>query len=194
MAARARRIRRENMEFEKVIKVRRSVRSFDDTEVKDEIISQILEDARLAPSWANRQCWSFIVITDKNKIKKIIKHGGSGINKWLKNAPVLIIACGDPKLSGNREGIGYFAVDVAIALEHLVLSAANLGLGSCWIGTFHENNIKGMLNIPKDIRIVAMTPIGHPKDKLSIREKITSSIVKSKNRKPLNEIAHYNKW
>lgn len=181
------------MEFTDVIKSRRSVRRFSDREVEDEKIKQILECGRLAPSWANKQCWSFIIVRDKEKIESLSQAAGM-INSWLKKVPIIMVACGDPKLSGIRSGIEYFIVDVAIAMEHFILAAANLGLGSCWVGSFDENRIKEVLKIPNNMRVVAITPIGYPVKKVGLKENITRFIVQSKKRKPLNEIVHYDRW
>jgi len=88
------------MEFESVIKTRESIRAYSDKKVEDEKIKFIIKCARLAPSWTNKQCWQFIVIKDKKIIKDLSKT--SIINPWLKNAPVVIVAYGDPKKSkGN---------------------------------------------------------------------------------------------
>lgn len=181
------------MKFTDVVKLRRSVRKFSDRQVENEKIEQILESARMAPSWANKQCWSFIIVKDKEKIELLSKAVGV-INIWLKKSPILIVACGDPKLSGIRNGIEYFTVDVAISMEHLILSAANLGLGSCWIGSFDEDRTKEILEIPDKIRVVAITPIGYPAEKAGMQESIRRVILRSKKRKPLNEIVHYDKW
>lgn len=181
------------MEFTDVVKLRRSVRKFRTQEVENEKIEQILECARLAPSWANKQCWSFVIVKNKEKIKLLSKAAGV-VNIWLKKAPIIIVACGDPRLSGIRNGIEYFIVDVAIAMEHLILAAADLGLGSCWIGAFDEDRIKEVLEIPNNIRVVAITPFGYPAKKVGMQENITRVILRSQKRKPLSEIVHYDKW
>jgi len=181
------------MEFIDVVKSRRSVRKFSEQDVEDKKIKHILECARLAPSWANKQCWSFVVVRDKDNIKLLSTSGGI-VNNWLQKAPIIIVACGDPKLSGVRDNLQYFMVDVAIAMEHLVLAAANLGLGSCWIGAFDENKIKETLKIPNNIRVVAITPIGYPAEKTSLRENISSFVLQSKKRKSLDGILHYEEW
>lgn len=111
------------MNFENIIKVRRSIRSYSNKEVEDEKINYVLESARLAPSWGNGQCWQFIVIKDKKIIKDLSRT--SIINQWLKKAPIVIVACGDPKQSGLRNNINYFIVDVSIALEHIILAATD---------------------------------------------------------------------
>jgi nitroreductase len=180
------------MEFEGVIKSRESIRDFTDKKVEDEKINFVLECARLAPSWANKQCWQFIVVKDKKIIKDLSKT--NIINLWLKNVPVIIVACGDPKQSGVRNGINYFIVDVSISLEHLVLAATDKGLGTCWIGGFNEKKVKEILEIPENIRVVALTPLGYPSEKKRFIGKLAKVVTQSKNRKSLDKIIHINKW
>jgi len=140
----------------------------------------------------NKQCWRFIVIKNKENIDMVSKT--SVINRWLKSTPVIIIACADPTESGTHNNIDYFTVDVAIALEHLVLAATDKGLGTCWMASFNEEKIKELLKIPKRIRVVALTPLGYPAEKKGIVEKITSGLIKIKKRKTLDEIVHNEHW
>jgi len=181
------------VEFEDVVHLRNSVRKFSNREVEKEKIEAVLECARLAPSWANKQCWSFVVVTRREKIASLYKPG-TMINRWMRDVPVMLVACGDPELSGNHHDIEYFPVDVAIAMEHLVLSAVNLGLGTCWMGVFDEDRIKKILDIPEKIKIVALSPLGYPAEKKGVAEGLTKLIVQSKKRKPLDEISHYEQW
>jgi len=178
------------MKFEDVILARKSVRKYVDRPVEKEKIAKCLEAARLAPSWENKQCWRFIVVRDKGVIAKLAK----GFNFWAKSAPVFIVACGDPRRSGTSHGQDYYLVDVAIAMEHLVLEAANLGLGTCWLGFFDEKEIKTLLGIPKGIRVVALTPLGYPHPSEGVWEKVVKMAVGSKKRKNLSEIAYDGKW
>ena len=180
------------MEFESVIKSRESIRDYTDKKVEDEKINFVLECARHAPSWTNKQCWQFIVVKDKKIIKNLSKT--NIINFWLKNVPVIIVACGNPKQSGFRNGIEYFIVDVSIALEHLVLAATDKGLGTCWIGGFIGKKIKKILEIPENIRVVALTPLGYPAERKRFVGKLAKIIVQSKKRKSLDKIIHENIW
>jgi nitroreductase len=180
------------MEFSSVIKSRESIRDYSSKKVEDEKIKYILECGRLAPSWTNRQCWQFIVVKDKKIIKELSK--ASIINRWLKNTPIVIVACGDPKQSGVRNKINYFMVDVSIALEHIVLAATDKGLGTCWIGGFSENKVKRILEIPDRIRVVALTPLGYPAGKKGLIGKAAKIVTQSKKRKSLDKITHFNKW
>ena len=180
------------MEFESVIKSRESVRDYADKKVEDEKINFVLECARQSPSWTNKQCWQFIVVKDKKTINDLSKT--SIINRWLKNVPIIIVACGNPKQSGVRNKINYFIVDVSIALEHIVLAATDKGLGTCWIGGFSEKKVKRILNIPKNIRVVALTPLGYPAEKKGFTGRIAKIVTQSKKRKSLEKITHLNRW
>ncbi len=179
------------MEFFDVIVARKSVRGYKDAPVEEEKITKCLEAARAAPSWRNLQCWFFIVVRDKEKIKAM---GDPIINPWLPQAPCVIAACADPKKSGEREGKSYYLVDTAIAMEHLVLAAAAQGLGTCWIGKLEEPKIRKMLDIPENIRIVALTPLGYPDDESDLRIKIAKMITKGARRKPMEEMAFWEKF
>jgi nitroreductase len=180
------------MEFTDVIKNRSSIRSYIDREVEEEKIQYILECARLAPSWTNKQCWRFIVVKNKDMVTELAKT--SLINRWLKTAPIIIVACADPTESGTHNGIEYYTVDSSIAFEHLILAATNVGLGTCWIGGFDEEKVKTLLDIPKRIRVVALSPLGYSSEKKSIVDSAFQMITKAKKRKSLEEIVHYNRW
>lgn len=182
------------MDFTELVQARRSVRTFSDEEVSDKIIRHVIECARLAPSWKNQQCWHFIVIRDKEKIAELVSAGMVLGNSWLKKASILIVACGDTTKSGDRHGIPYYAVDVAIAMEHIILGATELGLGTCWIGVFDERKLVETLNIPKNVKIVGLTPLGYPADNMSVRERLTKTAIGSKRRKSMEEILHHEKW
>ena len=181
------------MEFFDVIKTRKSVRGFSDKKVDYDKIKYILECARLAPSWMNKQCWRFIIVQDCNLIEEIVKTA-TVINKWFRKVPVIIIACADPLLSGKINNIEYYKIDTAIAMEHIILAANDIGLGTCWISGFNEKKLKKLLEIPPRIRIIALTPLGYPKEKKSITEKGKNIVIRSTKRKSLKEIIHFNKW
>ena len=180
------------MEFQQVVQSRRSVRSFQKTAVEEKKLQYVLECARLAPSWTNGQCWRFIVVRDPKVRRTIFKT--SLLNRWLRTAPVILVACADPKASGRRNGIDYFGVDVGIAFEQLILAATDVGLGTCWLGAFDEEQIKAALKIPKRIRVVALSPLGYPARRRTLRERVISAVARSKKRKPLSDIVHYDRW
>ena len=173
-----------------VVASRKSVRDYADKAVEDEKLSKIVEAARMAPSWANKQCCQYVVVKDKGKIAEL----SSFLIPWLKNAPVVLAACADPKDSGSRNGMDYYLVDVAISLQQLILAATALGLGTCWIGAFDEAKVKKALEIPENIKVVALTPIGYPAEKESVRSKISKAFIGSAKRKPIEELVHWEKW
>jgi len=176
-----------------IIKTRRSIRQYSDRPVEDEKIKQIVEAARLAPSSSNSQCWRFIVVKDKNIKKQIVEKGLGGMiipNEWAKTAPVIIVACAHLNFITHRlgaaiKGIEYWLLDMGIAVEHLVLRATELGLGTCWIGWFNERWIRKILKIPRNIRIVALVTLGYPAEDLKLKEQ---------QRLSLKEILFFNKY
>jgi nitroreductase len=165
---------------------RRSVRKFKNTPVEEEKITACLEAARAAPSWANSQCWHFIVVSGRLNVDGLGVLPGD-----MKDVPMCILACGDPGESGNTEGKAYYLVDVAIATEHLVLEAMEQGLGTIWIASFKEEAVKKQLGIPDRIKVVAVVPIGYPAESATKKAGRTSQNI---NRKPLSEFVHYDRW
>ncbi len=180
------------MEFSEVIKLRQSIRRYSMKDMEEEKIDYILDCARQAPSWANQQCWRFIVIREADTIKELAKT--TIVNRWLRKTPCMIVACADTSASGTKNDIEYYLVDVAIALEHLVLAATDVGLGSCWIAGFDEAKVKTILGIPNRIKVVAMTPIGYPAGAEGIIGKTAKTVTQSAKRKSLLEIVRYEKW
>jgi nitroreductase len=180
------------MRFIDLVKKRSSVRNFIEMPVENEKIDYILECARFSPSWMNKQCWRFIIVKNTNKIKEIANC--SVINRWIRKAPIILLACADPLQSGKKNNINYYVVDTSIAMEHIILACTELGLGSCWIGGFKENKIKEILEIPPRIKVIALTPIGYPTDEIGVVEKSKKIITRRTTRKSLREIVHYEKW
>lgn len=152
------------MNFKEVIEKRRSIRKYKDTPVPKEKIIKILEAARIAPSASHRQPWHFIVVEDKETIKKLAK------SEWAATAPVMIVGLADQAASPN-----WCINDLGIAFEHLVLAATDLGLGTCWMGqSKREALVKGLLDIPDNFKVIALTPLGEadetplPKERKSL--------------------------
>jgi len=167
------------MELMDVIRQRRSVRKYRPDPVPQDNIEHILEAARLAPSWANGQCWTFIVVSDP-EVKHAVAEAG---NEWIENAPVIIAACADPKQSGAKGDQAYYMLDIGIAMEHLVLAATEQELGTCWVGWFDEKKARKALSLPEGLRVVAMTPLGYPDEEPEARP-----------RKALSEIVRKDRW
>jgi len=178
------------MEFMEVATARRSIRSYLDKPVEEEKLTKVLEIARLAPSWGNKQCTRYVIVKDKTKISEL----AGTFAGWFKQAPVVIVACADPKDSGFYNGMSYYLVDIGISVQQLVLAATDLGLGSCWIGGFDENKVKKALEIPENIKVVAMTPLGYPAEKEGLKTKLMKSFMGTEKRKDLSEIVHNEKW
>lgn len=150
------------MDFFELVRTRRSIRAFKPDHVEDEKLNRILEAARLAPTAANRQPIYFVVVKDE-KTKQALKDAYR--QEWFYTAPVIICACSIPKQAWVRnDGKNYCEVDVAIAMDHLVLGAWTEGLGTCWIAAFKPAIVKDVLKLPEGIEPVALTPLGYPKD------------------------------
>ena len=148
------------MDFDDVIKKRRSIRKFTDKPVSDELIEKILESARLAPTWANMQGVRIIVVRKPKNVQKI---RDAVAQKWMKYCHSFIVVTIKPAKSGQCGDLKYFTVDAAIVMEHIILSAFNEGLGTCWIGHFKETEVQEALEIPKRSKVIAITPIGYSK-------------------------------
>ena len=180
------------MTLDEILEARKSVRGYTPQLVKEEDIKAIFEAARAAPSACNSQTWRFIAVTDRTLIQKIAQEGMLPIvrNSWIATAPLVIVGCAQLDILANRvgslvTGIEYYQIDLGIAMEHMVLKATELGLGTCWIGWFHEKKIKEILEIPKTIKVLALLSVGYPKD---------TNATSVKKRKPVEEIFYREKW
>jgi len=164
------------------VRNRRSIRLFENKAVDKEKLLKVLEAARLAPSAGNAQPWSFVVISDDN-VKKNLRLAYD--RDWFVTAPTIIVACALPeKAWTRRDGEQYWKVDISIAMQNLVLVAQEEGLGTCWVAGFDEKKAKNVLGIPRNVRVVAMTPLGYPAEQ---KGPVTE-------RKSLEEIIHYEHW
>ncbi len=170
------------MEVFEAVQRRKSIRSYESKTIPAEVMDRILESARLSPSASNRQPWHFIVVKDTD-MKKALSTGMFA--KFLHEAPVIIVACGDEKASPN-----WYVVDTTIATQTMVLAATAEGLGTCWIGSFNEIDVKKLLDIPDGFRVIALLPIGYPRDKLDVSKVINLM----KGRKSLKEIVSGEKF
>lgn len=182
------------MDIFDVIRTRKSIRKYINKPVEPEKIEQIMTAAQLAPSWRNGQCWKFVVITNVEKKKDLIRCTSAFNQSWMGKEYAIIVACGNPEQSGFRNAQHYYLVDVAIAMEHLILAATALGLGTCWIGGFEEEKVRKLLSIPDNYRVVAMTALGYSAKKEGLVGKVTKQVVRSYGRKPLSEIYSMNQW
>jgi len=163
------------------ISQRSSVRAYKATDVEEDKLKKILEAGRLSPSASNRQEWKFIVVRDKETKKKLAKAAFG--QTFIGEAPVVIVACGTESKTIMACGQPGYTVDVSIACAFMILQAYELGLGTCWIGAFKEDEVKKILKIPEEVRVVAMTPLGYPDQPPS-----------QKSRKDLDQIVCYGKY
>ncbi len=166
-----------------IIEKRKSIRSYKPQEVSEEDLNYVLEAFRKAPSAKNLQPWKLIVVRDRKKIDDLAVACNN--QTFLKQAPVLIVACAlENKAYGKLGGyMNSFPVDIGIAMEHLILAATEKGLGTCWIGAFNEKLVKDVLDIPDNVRVVALTPLGYPAEEGRLR-----------GRKSLSEIVCYDRY
>jgi nitroreductase len=189
------------MEVFEAIKTRRSIRHYKPDPVADEALRKVLEAAQWAPSWANVQCWRFIVVRDNsitvelaNSLVQTVKSSDGTIynpaSKAITQAPVVIVACAELGKSGIRpDGTpdtdkgDWFMFDVALAMENLALAAHALGLGTVITGALDAKKAAKILGVPAGYCVVAMTPLGFP-----AREG------KAPPRKELSEIVFYDKF
>ena len=152
-----------------LLKHRKSVRDFLDRPVEREKIMMCLEAARVAPSACNSQPWKFIVVDDRQLKDKLCDAAFSGIysmNSFCKMAPVMVVVISEKSkflasIGGMFRGTKYYLIDVGIAIEHFVLQAEELGLGTCWIGWFNERAVKSVLEIPQRKKIDILIALGY---------------------------------
>ena len=150
------------MDLMDAIKTRRSIRRYKETPVPENLLKDVLNAARLAPSADNAQPWRIIVVRDEQAKLKIAASSNS--QKFIAQAPVVLVICGIPDEAFPTMG-GYMSahvIDATIAFDHITLAAHALGLGTCWIGWFKEEKIREILGIPEDVPVVALTPLGYP--------------------------------
>ena len=170
------------MDVYEAIKTRTSDRAFKAKDVAPDMISRLLEAARLAPSASNRQEWRFIVVRDTEKRKELAAAAMG--QKFVGEAPVVLVCCAETDNHEMACGQLCYPIDVAIAVDHITLCAAAEGLGTCWIGAFYESEVRKILGIPKPIRVVALLPVGYPE----------KSSPAKKNRLALKEIVKEERW
>jgi nitroreductase len=169
------------MDFFQLIAARYSVRAYQPDPVPAALLNQVLEAARLAPTAANRQPFTLIVLRTagrQTELKRVYNRD------WFVGAPLVIAACGLPgKAWVRRDGKNYMDVDVTIALDHLILAATDLGLGTCWVAAFDPAAAREVLCLPDTVEPIAFTPLGYPADDL-----------RPKERKPLPDLVRYEHW
>ena len=159
------------------ILTRRSIRQYETKDVPEEVLHQILEAGRQAPSAANRQPIRFVVVNDHIILQNLCD---SVLARFVKYAPVAVVGCADVKslMTGK-----WAVVDATIAMQNMVIAAWALRIGSCWIGACNEEKVKELLKIPDKWKVVAFLTLGYPAEQ-----------PKPKNRKPFEELFSFNKF
>lgn len=152
------------MQFLDLVKKRYSVRAYASREVEPEKLEYLLECARLAPSACNRQPWRYVVVRDRIRQESLCQAAARFT--WMHTAPLFVVVCAADSEAWVRgcDGHNHSDVDAAIAIEHLVLAAAEQGLGCCWICAFDVELCRQALNLDPNLRPVAILPIGYPAD------------------------------
>ncbi|MEE8590422.1 MAG: nitroreductase family protein [Spirochaetia bacterium] len=169
------------MEFEKLIQARYSVRAYKRDPVPDQVLVKVLEAARLAPTAANRQPFRILVVHTDGREEELKRIYG---RDWFVQPPLVIALCGlADKCWVRADGKSFCDIDAAIVMDHLILAAADQGLGSCWIGAFDAQAARQILKLPDSVEPIAFTPLGYPTDKPG-----------EKKRKPIVKLVQYESW
>jgi nitroreductase len=173
----------------------RSTRKFQDKPIEEEKLEAILEAVRRAPSWANMQCCRLIVVEDADKKETLselayvesffapLGYKTNPAQKGIAQAPVVIVLCADPDKSGKIRNQEYYLTDAGIASQNLMLATHSQGLGTVFVGVFDEEKVRSLLQIPQDIRVVGLFPVGYPIEAGEPRP-----------RKSLGEVVFLEKW
>jgi len=170
------------LEVFEAIKTRRSIRAFTKEEVSEEEVRKLIDAARHAPSAGNIQPWEFVIVKDPRRKRRL---AAAALNEmFIEEAPVVIVVCANEVQSGlgyGARGVTLYCLqDTAAATQNILLAACALGLGTCWVGAFYEEEVGKVVNTPRGVRPVAIIPVGHPAEKPSPRTK-----------RPMTEIIHH---
>jgi len=169
------------MTFLELAGKRSSVRGYLPDDVDEATLAKVIEAGRIAPSAANRQPWHIVVVRDTAMRREL---GQAYARDWFWQAPVILIVCIEPACAWVRADHKNFGdIDGAIMMDHITLCAADLGLGTCWVGAFDPVKTKSILRLPDGIEPLLMTPLGKP-----------NAPVRPKQRKALAELVHHEHW
>lgn len=169
-------------DFLSLARKRYSSRLYQDQPIEKDKLMAILESARISPSAKNLQARLFYVITNPDMLQKVKECYPRA---WIMDAPLIIVACSDLSTNWVRsDGKNFSDIDIAIAVDHMTLAAADLGIGSCWVCNFDKQKLVETLALPEHIEPVVMLPMGYPSDQ-------TNDLKHLANRKLLNEIVHW---
>ncbi len=167
------------------IKTRRSTRSYKSEDVSEEQVEKLLEAAIMAPSGGNMQPWDFVIVRDTEQ-KNALARAALG-QRFVATTPVVIVVCANKPRTARRYGDRgaelYSLQDTAAATQNILLAATAMGLAGCWVGAFNDDAVSNVLGLPKNVRPIAILPIGVPGESPRMPPRI-----------PLSEITHRDKW
>ena len=173
------------MEFTEVIRTRRSVRSFAEREVSEEVLGRVMEAARVAPSGNNRQPWRFVVVRDTDRKQEIAE--ACYAQGFVAEAPIVIVCCSEPyENSYEPWGGRCHRADTMIAIDHLVLAARDEGLGTCWVGAVRAEGVREVIRAPEGVEVLMVIVLGYPASDSAFRE--------VSGRKPIEEIRFFEEY
>jgi nitroreductase len=180
------------MTFDEILTARRSVRAFDpERPVPPEHVLAMCEAAQLAPSACDTQIARFIAVTDPELRRQVCGQGMGSVvrNKFSAKAPLILVGCADIDVAANRVagkiiGLEYYQLDMGIAMEHIVLKATELGLGTCWLGWNNEETLRTILGIPSRARVMALIAVGYS----------TRTTAPKRRRTPLSRVLFGDQW
>ena len=172
------------MELNEAIKKRRSIRAYQTKDVPEKVVEKLIEVASYAPSAGNIQPWKFVIIRKANVIMKLAQAAHQG---FIEEAPLVIVICANEKraeVGYGLRGKGLYCIqDTAAATQNILLTAYSLGLGTCWVGAFDEDQARKAVNAPKEMRPVAIIPVGYPNESPTQRKRIQ-----------IKQIIHYERF
>lgn len=171
------------MKFIELAEQRCSIRSYTERRVSKKMLREVLEAGRMAPTACNYQPFQFVVVQEKEN-RSALAAGYPA--PWFAEAPVVIAVCIQASQAWkrkNHDDRNYVDVDAAIAADHMILAAAELGLGTCWVGAFDPKIIRKALGVPRSVEPLILLTLGHPNEK-----------GRPKTRKPLKELVRYENW
>jgi nitroreductase len=170
------------MDIYEAVLTRKSVRAFTNQDIPEDVLRRVLEAGRHAPSANNFQEWRFVVVRDAQSRAKLSRAACR--QSFVATAPVVLACCAEGTDHLMTCGQLSYPIDVAIAVDHITLCAAAEGLGTCWIGAFYEDEVKKLLGIPRQVRVVVLLPMGYPQNPTAVR----------KSRISLEKIVKYERW
>ena len=168
------------MDFQELMNKRYSVRAYKTDPLEEEILQQVLDAARMAPTAHNKQPFQLILIRTagrEEELKRIYNKD------WFSQAPVVVLACAVHDSAWSRaDGKNYSEVDTTIAMDHLIMAATDFGLGTCWVADFDPQAARKILKLPEGVEPIAFTPIGYPAvDPRTKRRKTLTELVRNDN-------------